>query len=313
QALDQLTQTCTAQGIRVRRVHVDYASHSPQVDAFHEEITTALADIRPRQATLTMISTVTGEPVQGPELDAAYWYKNLRRPVLFHQALTHLLDTGHRTTIETSPHPVLTPAIEETEIATALYTLRRDHGTSADFTTALAQAHVTGTTPTWAGQTPGHPVPLPTYPFQHQRYWLESSPLAAREPQPVVTSAAEDSAPRDRFAALSPYELLDEMLNLVRLHAAVALGHDSPEPIVPERTFQELGFESLTAVNLRRRLVAATGFELPVSVAFDHPTPLLLAEHLAGLVGGGSDDGLADATDDELFALIDADGSQEAR
>ncbi|MEV5840773.1 acyltransferase domain-containing protein [Streptomyces sp. NPDC051985] len=313
QALDQLTETLTAQGIRVRRVHVDYASHSPQVDAFHEEITTALADVRPRPATLTMISTVTGEPVQGPELDAAYWYANLRRPVLFHQALTHLLDTGHRTTIEASPHPVLTPAIEETEIATALYTLRRDHGTPADFTTALAQAHVTGTTPTWPGRTPDRPVALPTYPFQHQRYWLESSPLAAREPRPVVTSAAEDSAPRDRFAALSPYELLDEMLNLVRLHAAVALGHDSPEPIVPERTFQELGFESLTAVNLRRRLVAATGFELPVSVAFDHPTPLLLAEHLAGLVGDGSDDGLADATDDELFALIDADGPREAR
>ncbi|WP_220214802.1 acyl carrier protein, partial [Streptomyces shenzhenensis] len=157
---------------------------------------------------------------------------------------------------------------------------------------------------------PKRPVSLPTYPFQHQRYWLESSRFADRAPRPVAVPAAQDGAPRDRFASLSPYELLDEMLNLVRLHAAVALGHDSPEPIVSERTFQELGFESLTAVNLRRRLVAATGLDLPVSVAFDHPTPLLLAGHLAGLAGGNDDD-LADASDDELFALIDADGSQE--
>ncbi len=111
-----------------------------------------------------MISTVTGEPVQGPELDADYWYFNLRRPVRFHQALTHLLSAGHHTTIETSPHPVLTPAIEETAEATdasvnALHTLRRT--TPPQFATALAQAHITGTTPTWTAQLP---TPRPTSP-----------------------------------------------------------------------------------------------------------------------------------------------------
>ncbi len=118
-----------------------------------------------------MISTVTGEPVQGPELDADYWYFNLRRPVRFHQALTHLLSAGHHTTIETSPHPVLTPAIEETAEATdasvnALHTLRRT--TPPQFATALAQAHITGTTPPGPPNSPPpgpHPPPhlsLPT-------------------------------------------------------------------------------------------------------------------------------------------------------
>ncbi len=131
-ALDQLTGEWEPLGVRVRRVNVDYASHSPQVDAHHDHITTALATLRPQSAVIIpMVSTVTGEPVQGPELDADYWFANLRRPVRFHQALSHLTATGHDTTIEASPHPVLTPAVEETAEATgapvnALHTLRRN-------------------------------------------------------------------------------------------------------------------------------------------------------------------------------------------
>ncbi|MEW1859121.1 acyl carrier protein, partial [Streptomyces sp. NPDC088194] len=181
-----------------------------------------------------------------------------------------------------------------------------------------------GTTPTWTTQlpTPTTQPTLPTYPFQHQRYWLRSSvTVAATAAPPVVPDSVEtgDGSPRDRFSGLSGDDLLDEVLSLVRVHAAVALGHDSPEPIVADRAFQELGFESLTAVALRRRLVAETGLELPVSVVFDHPTPTLLAEHLAGLLAedeaepaGGDDSELTDATDDELFALIDADGADGA-
>ncbi|MGQ4483259.1 type I polyketide synthase [Streptomyces sp. SAS_276] len=184
EALDQLSAEWTPSGIRVRRINVDYASHSPQVDAHRDHITTALIGITPRPAVIPMISTVTGGPVQGPELDADYWYFNLRRPVRFHQALTHLLSAGHHTTIETSPHPVLIPAIEETAEATdasvnALHTLRRN--TPPQFATALAQAHITGTTPAWTTQLPapqGH-IPLPTYPFQHHRYWLDRAKSAA--------------------------------------------------------------------------------------------------------------------------------------
>ncbi|MEU3521089.1 acyl carrier protein, partial [Streptomyces sp. NPDC006654] len=193
-----------------------------------------------------------------------------------------------------------------------LHTLRRNHATPTDLTTALAHAHTTGTTPTWTTQPTTHHTPLPTYPFQHHRYWLESSTSVAPAPAPALQPADDAPPPaRDRFSALSGDDLLDELLSLVREHAAVALGYDSPAPVVSDRTFQELGFESLTAVDLRRRLVAATGLELPVSVAYDHPTPLLLAAHLAELLAERAE--LTHASDDELFALIDADGSQEMR
>ncbi|MFJ8137408.1 type I polyketide synthase [Streptomyces sp. NPDC096013] len=325
EALDQLATDWAALGVRVRRVNVDYASHSPQVDTHHDHITTTLAGITPQPAAIPMISTVTGEPVQGPELDADYWFANLRRPVRFHQALSHLTATGHHTTIEASPHPVLTPAIEETAEATgvslnALHTLRRS--APAHFTTALAHAHATGTTPTWT--TSGRTIPLPTYPFQHHHYWLESSPAPLRSsggPAPSPEPPPHDPVAelRERLAGLSRAEVADEMLDLVRTHAAVALGHDSVEPILVDRPFQELGFESLTAVTLRKRLVAALELALPVSVAFDYPTPQLLAEHLTdvhqeqfGTALADDGTGLDDATDDELFALIDNDSSEES-
>uniref|UniRef100_UPI0011B06F4F type I polyketide synthase n=1 Tax=Amycolatopsis sp. CA-126428 TaxID=2073158 RepID=UPI0011B06F4F len=106
------------------------------------------------------------------ELTARYWYDNLRNPVQFQTAVENLVADGHTLFIETSPHPVLTTAIPD---ATALGTLRRDHGDRLQFTSALAQAHVHGATPDWSTVFPGaRHADLPTYPFQRERYWLDA-------------------------------------------------------------------------------------------------------------------------------------------
>uniref|UniRef100_UPI0011B0946E SDR family NAD(P)-dependent oxidoreductase n=1 Tax=Amycolatopsis sp. CA-126428 TaxID=2073158 RepID=UPI0011B0946E len=113
------------------------------------------------------------------ELTARYWYDNLRNPVQFQTAVENLTAGGHDLFIETSAHPVLTTAVQH---ATALGTLRRDHGGLTRFTSALAEAHLHGAEPDWSAVFPGaRRIELPTYPFQRRTYWL-AGPAGAADP-----------------------------------------------------------------------------------------------------------------------------------
>ncbi|WP_198535429.1 beta-ketoacyl reductase, partial [Streptomyces caatingaensis] len=97
------------------------------------------------------------------------------------------------------------------------------------------------------------------------------------------------SGMRDRLAALDPSARSAELLALVRSHAAAALGHDSADRVRPDRAFRDLGFTSLTAVELRNRLNALTGLRLPTTLVFDYPSPAVLAAYLSERMSGSDD------------------------
>jgi polyketide synthase 7 len=184
EALDALLAGCAADGVRARRVPVDYASHSEQVEAIEERLLEVLAPVRPRAGDLPFHSTVTGRPADTTQLDAGYWYCNLRQTVEFEQATRALLAAGHRVFVECSPHPVLATAVQETaedagHEVVAVGTLRRDDGGPARLLRSVAEAFVRGVPVDWAKAFPGAGVvPLPTYPFEGEHHWLAPATAA---------------------------------------------------------------------------------------------------------------------------------------
>jgi polyketide synthase 7 len=117
--------------------------------------------------------------------------------------------------------------------------------------------------------------------------------LASRPTRRVIASdtAVSMTGLSTRLRGLSAEQRHRELIELVCSSAATVLGHPSTSEVSPDREFQDLGFDSLTAVELRNRLKAATGLTLSPTLIFDYPTPLALAEHLeAGLATTGTAD-----------------------
>ncbi|MFE0020903.1 type I polyketide synthase [Amycolatopsis sp. NPDC059021] len=172
-SLRELAESCPE--VRTKIIPVDYASHSSQVDALREEILSVLDGIVPGEAEIPMISALSGEMVSGPELDPEYWYASLRETVEFERAIRTLGENGHGVYVEVSPHPVLTTAIAdalEDRAPIVVGTLRRDEGGAERLLTSFAEAFTCGVTVEWAKvQGAGETVDLPTYAFQHQRFW----------------------------------------------------------------------------------------------------------------------------------------------
>nr|WP_307826926.1 SDR family NAD(P)-dependent oxidoreductase [Streptomyces pactum] len=196
-ALDELVAACEAEEIRARRIPVDYASHSPQVESIREELLKVLDGISPSASRVPFYSTVDAEPIDTTELDAAYWVRNLRQEVRFEAAVERLLADGFGLFVECSAHPVLTMAIGETAESTgtgitAVGSLRRDDGGPDRFLASLAEAQVNGARIDWTAAFPGaRTVELPTYAFQRERYWLEEAGTA---PDPSGTPHDEVEA-----------------------------------------------------------------------------------------------------------------------
>ncbi|MFF5854539.1 SDR family NAD(P)-dependent oxidoreductase [Streptomyces sp. NPDC012751] len=178
-ALDRLHALLRAEKVRAKRLPVDYASHSAHVETLRERLAEVLDGIAPRATRVPFYSTVTGGPLDTTELGAAYWYTNLRGTVLFEQAVRAAVADGHRLFIESSPHPVLTVGIQETDDAvTAVGSLRRDEGGRDRLLTALGEAFTHGATVDWTAVAEGRRarrVPLPGYAFQREWYWLDST------------------------------------------------------------------------------------------------------------------------------------------
>jgi acyl transferase domain-containing protein/NADPH:quinone reductase-like Zn-dependent oxidoreductase len=300
-AIGEFTERCQREGVRTRVVPIDYASHSPHIEQIRDDLLALLEGMAGRPAPVPFYSTVTGGVLDGGALDADYWFRNLRQPVEFETTVRALAADGHRVFIEPSPHPVLTADVRETldqETGTAPVlareTLRRDDGTWSRFLTSLARVHVSGPAVRWASVYTGtgaRATSLPTYAFQRERHWVEQ---ARRGPALAAASvasapdaddwAAPASEPVSHIGQLQVAERDQVLADLVRSHANRVLGHPDTRQVAADRTFKDLGFDSVTGLELCNRLSEATGRSLSASLIFDYPTPAELTRHLTALM-----------------------------
>ena len=253
EALDELLAACEAEGAWARRIPVDYASHSAQIEQIEQRLLEDLASIQPRPGTIAFMSSVTGGRVDTATLDAAYWYRNLRETVRFEDAVRASIADGCKTFVEASSHPVLTVPVEETALATAaddvvaIGSLRRDDGGLDRFLASLAEAHVGGVDVDWAqlfGGTGARRVGLPTYAFQRDRYWLESGAGATGDARSIGLSPAEHPLLAAALALADRDGWLLTGLLSTRLQPWLADHLVLDRPVVPSSLFVELALHA---------------------------------------------------------------------
>ena len=316
EGIDEALRRCEEAGVWTRRIRAAVgAGHSPAVERGREMLLEAAAGISPQPSGVPFHSSVTAGPLDTAGLDAEYWYRNAREPVLFGPTVAKLLADGHRRFVEVSPNPILMVPLHEAfshalgdAAAEASFTgtLRHRHGGPRGFALALGTAWAGGVAVDLDAVLPPseRTVSLPTYPFQRSHHWLATAAAAPPGPgavaDPVLDAAGsggEEESLALRLAAVPEADREDAAVEFVMRQLAASLGYDSHTEFDPQRPFLELGFDSLTALQYRNRLNRATGLDLAVSVALDHPTPAALAGYLlsrveaAGAPSGEAGDG----------------------
>ncbi len=180
-AVEALAAHFEADGKFVRRLPINYAFHSYQMDSIQTDLLSELAEIQPRSATIPFISTVTGAELAGETMDAEYWWRNVRQPVRFADAINGLIQSGETTYLEIGAHPSLQNSLHDCLAVNnaqgkVFYSLRREYDESMDLLGNLAALHIYGLSVDWRAVNQGRHdfVSLPMYPWQHQTYWFDS-------------------------------------------------------------------------------------------------------------------------------------------
>jgi acyl transferase domain-containing protein len=284
-------------GRKVRRLQVSHAFHSPQVEAMLPDFGAVARSLRYGTARIPVVSNVTGTPLDAAVLGSAeHWMRHVRQPVRFCDGISWLGAAGTTAFVEVGPAGVLCGMGQDClggagDGVVMVPALRPGPTEVSALLLALGELEAAGVAVDWGAvltQRGGKRVPLPTYAFDRQSYWVQrvtttvpftSGPAPAQPAQPAPED--EPAALAHRLAAVPRAQWTETALELVRGHAAVVLGHADPDSIDPQRTLLELGLDSLGAVQLRKRLLAATGLELAPTLLVDHPAPADLAEHVA--------------------------------
>ncbi|MFC5217566.1 SDR family NAD(P)-dependent oxidoreductase [Streptomyces coerulescens] len=234
-------------GRRVTRLRVSHAFHSPLMEPMLDEFATIAEQITYRRPVVAAASSVTGETVgEADWMTPSYWVEQVRRPVLFHDALvTTTGSLGAGRLLEIGPDPVLSGLVDPAT-APSFSVLRKGRPEPETLLTALAELFVRGMRVDWAALFEGsgaRRVALPTYAFQRQRYWLEPARAAADAHGLGLAPAEHPLLGAAVTVAGSGTLLLTSRLS-VRTHPWLADHVVAGNVVVPGTAFVELALQA---------------------------------------------------------------------
>lgn len=179
--LKEIAASLDERQIFCRFLQVEVPYHSPKMDPLKAELYESLSTLKPQTTTIPMYSTATGQPIDGPELNADYWWQNIRNPVQFRAAIDGLSEAECSMFLEIGAQPVLAGAItkclaEKKTEGNIISTLRHNEPERTMLLSSFGKLFTLGYPVDWKRQfpKPGRLVRLPSYPWQRERQWHES-------------------------------------------------------------------------------------------------------------------------------------------
>ncbi|MFD7660902.1 acyltransferase domain-containing protein, partial [Actinosynnema sp. NPDC059797] len=280
-AVERVVRRLAELGCRTKRLTVSHAFHSPLMEPMLDDFRAVVAGLTFRSPNIAMVN----EAVADPE----YWVRHVRDTVRFADTVTRLHDLGVTRFVELGPDAVLTGLVRECldgRDVTVVPSLRRGRDEVESALTGLGALFAAGVAVDWSALfvgTGARRTELPTYAFQRRRYWLDM-------PMDDEGTSVATPGPVSELRGLDETERTHRLTELARAHITATLGSGAPGEVALDRTFRDLGFDSLMSAELRDRLSHALEVPLPSSVIFDYPTPAVLVEHLRSVVSGADGD-----------------------
>ncbi len=291
-ALEEMARSLERAGVFCRFLKVDVPYHSARMDGLHDELVRSLAALVPRTSSIPFVSTVSGQLANGPELDAEYWWRNVRQPVVFAKAINVLLETGCNAFLEFGPHPVLASSIAENAAAlhrpvNVLASLRRGDDERGSLLESLGRLYMLGVPVAWKNLCPpGQMLSLPGYPWQRERFWRESEDsrqirvgearslcpgLLGKEEHPLLGRAIQFAA-----AAIAGTRVWHVDLDLTLDHAWLADHRIQGAIVYPAAAYLETALAAVASADFSACTIDEIEFYAPLLMTIDKPQALEL-------------------------------------
>lgn len=295
-----LQSDLAARDIQCQHLHTSHAFHSPLVEPIIERFTEHVRSVKLNPPRLPYLSNVTGTWITATQaVDPTYWARHLRQTVQFARGVQELLQEPDRILLEVGPGRTLTTFVrQQSDQTIALTSLRHPRDQYADIElllTTLGKLWLAGASVEWSRFSTyerRHRIPVPTYPFERQRYWIKP-PDRMGQAMGHATHIEQKPAVRDAQGEVTTSRYVRPQL----LNAYVAPEHEIEHSLVAiwgellgieqigiYDNFFDLGGHSIIATQLVSRLREMFPVELPLSCLFEAPTVADLARLIEELL-----------------------------